>query len=1199
MSRHLSKSSACAALLLASVLSLPGQEKPVPDPSTAPKTEPAPTSSKPSRSPDQKDEALVLSPFTVQAEEDEGYSSRYTLAGTRVRTDVRDVGSSITIVTPKFMKDTNSTNLVDLLVYQPNTEVAGPGGNFLGNGDSESAGAVLYGTTRIRGLVPADNTRDLFLTNIPFDSYNSGGVDIQRGANSILFGIGSPGGIINTRVNHAGFKNTRNVEAQVATFGSTRLTADYNQVLVDQELAFRISALDKATKYQQEPAFQDDKRIFGSLRWDPRFLNRKGMKTTLEVSYEDGKIDSNLPRNAPPGDFITPFYLPMFNSVRATGLQFRSAITSAAAIPYVGNAGEQLTTAAQITTFLQGQQDSTAWRENISGQNNWIGDGFTQGISGYSKYATTAKLPGWTILGFKDRVLEDDTIFDFYNQLLDGNTKAEFQYFKALNAVFRQSFLDDTFGYELVFDRQEVHSGGRSFLDTKGYAINIDIMGTLPGGIKGGTVNPAGGTFAEVADPINPGYGRPAVFSGSRAGFNWTDDIKRTGRLTAFYDLNFKKIAGADSFLGRVFGRNTFTLLGSTYQVDTINASGRDYYTSDSFVLNNASSSSARTIYVIDYLSSAKYLTSAHNAQLSRLQDLPVPGSNQPIKIFNTTTKLYSTETFNTVINSLLPEGQRTYSAGGKRRGIVDSAALVWQGYWFDGALVPLIGYRRDTAYEKTGRAIPSQNVRNLTVANPYSPDWTLNRKGPESTVNSKTYSLVTHLPSKWRDRLPGRADISLIANKSENFDPRPGRTDVVGRALPNPQGDTKEFGVAFSLLDDKLYVKIAKYKTTIYNADVSSLSNISSLRALEIWAVQSATGHLGLNGAPAGPGNPFFGAQSNYGLSSDGHIVTYRPPGPFVGSPYLGLAGDPFPAGTLRAPYTQAELDKAYATQVAASRAYLANLPSDAFLIANGVNLEDFKSGASTIRQGSLPSAVVTGTTISKGGELELVANPVRGLNVIMNVSKTEATRVNMARSYLEYVEDRFKAFSGPAGDVRLWSNGDNETPVDPYHTSGGGPAGGGLARTSFELSIQNAIRKFQALEGSNVPEMKPWSANLTVNYAFQSDNWLKGFNVGGAYRWQDKNVIGFPVIKMADGRETEDVDHPYYGDSESTIDFWVGYNRKLTKKIDWRLRLGVRNAFYNKDLILTSVQPDGVTPGAWRIPEPRVISLSNSFDF
>ncbi|MBC9868678.1 MAG: hypothetical protein F7O42_12510, partial [Opitutae bacterium] len=58
---------------------------------------------------------------------------------------------------------------------------------------------------RIRGLSRATRTVNYFETEIPFDSYISGRLDINRGSNSFLFGLGSPGGIINTQLAQAQF----------------------------------------------------------------------------------------------------------------------------------------------------------------------------------------------------------------------------------------------------------------------------------------------------------------------------------------------------------------------------------------------------------------------------------------------------------------------------------------------------------------------------------------------------------------------------------------------------------------------------------------------------------------------------------------------------------------------------------------------------------------------------------------------------------------------------------------------------------------------------------------------------------------------------------------------------------------------------------------------------------------------------------
>ena len=75
-----------------------------------------------------------LSPFTVVGEEDTGYMATSTLAGTRIRSDLKDVAASISVATKEFMNDVNATSAQDLLVYTLGTEISGPGGNFSGAG---------------------------------------------------------------------------------------------------------------------------------------------------------------------------------------------------------------------------------------------------------------------------------------------------------------------------------------------------------------------------------------------------------------------------------------------------------------------------------------------------------------------------------------------------------------------------------------------------------------------------------------------------------------------------------------------------------------------------------------------------------------------------------------------------------------------------------------------------------------------------------------------------------------------------------------------------------------------------------------------------------------------------------------------------------------------------------------------------------
>ena len=207
-------------------------------------------------------EIVHLDPFVVSAAEDRGsYEATATMAATRIRTDLKDVGSAISVTTSQFLKDTNSRNSQDLLVYTTNTEVGGLGGNFAGLTDGltlsdHNARLAPQNNTRIRGLSAADNTRDFFLTDIAWDGFNVDRIDIQRGPNAILFGLGSPAGIVNASTNGAYFQNEGSLDFRFASFGSHRATLDFNQVLLRDELAVRLDALDDRDQVPAGPRVQ-------------------------------------------------------------------------------------------------------------------------------------------------------------------------------------------------------------------------------------------------------------------------------------------------------------------------------------------------------------------------------------------------------------------------------------------------------------------------------------------------------------------------------------------------------------------------------------------------------------------------------------------------------------------------------------------------------------------------------------------------------------------------------------------------------------------------------------------------------------------------------------------------------------------------------------------------------------------------------
>ncbi len=260
-----------------------------------------------------------LSPFTVESTEDTGYLATTTLAGTRLRTDLDDIGAAVSVLTRQFMEDIGGTDNQSVLTYATNFEVAGLSGNYQGataaGGNRETNELQLLfapqSQTRVRGLINADNTRHYFRTAVAWDGYNVSRIDLLRGPNSILFGLGEPGGVVNATTDTADLQaDNGKLSFSLDQFDATRFTLNYNKVIFEDQLAVRVAGLVENKKFRQQPAFDDDERLYITAKYKPEILNRNGMSFRLNVNYEKGNQTSNRPRTAPATDFFSAWIEP-------------------------------------------------------------------------------------------------------------------------------------------------------------------------------------------------------------------------------------------------------------------------------------------------------------------------------------------------------------------------------------------------------------------------------------------------------------------------------------------------------------------------------------------------------------------------------------------------------------------------------------------------------------------------------------------------------------------------------------------------------------------------------------------------------------------------------------------------------------------------------------------------------------------------
>ena len=264
-------------------------------------------------------EIYELSPFAVDETENVGYQATHTLAGSRLRTQLRDVGSSISILTEEMFEDTGATDASTVLSYSLNVEVGGFQGNFAnsafgqGRPDENANRINPQRNQRVRGLESATITRNFFLTEIPFDSYNTSRVTINRGPNSILFGVGSPGGVINNNLNNASAGDDfGEIVARFGGYNSYRTSFDYNKVLVEDRVAVRVAALNESQQFKQRPAYEDDERFYVATEivlFDNRDSDFFG-DMILRANIESGEITSNPVKVIPPQDDFSNWWNP-------------------------------------------------------------------------------------------------------------------------------------------------------------------------------------------------------------------------------------------------------------------------------------------------------------------------------------------------------------------------------------------------------------------------------------------------------------------------------------------------------------------------------------------------------------------------------------------------------------------------------------------------------------------------------------------------------------------------------------------------------------------------------------------------------------------------------------------------------------------------------------------------------------------------
>ncbi len=245
--------------------------------------------------------AVVLSPFEVRTDGDIGYVATNSLAGSRLNAALRDTPAIIDVFTREFLTDIGATNLEQAMVYANNSQIDDGDAERVNSGLTQTGASNSF-RFRSRGIL-GNTTRNYFETRLSTNFYNVERLDDSRGPNSVLFGIGSAGGIVNNSPKRAQLgARTAELQFQGDNFGSFRTAVDVNLPLVARKFGVRLNAL-----HDGKETWRD---YLGTTRRAATLAAtyRPFAATEVRFDAEKGEVRGTIGRNYPVNDGITRWW---------------------------------------------------------------------------------------------------------------------------------------------------------------------------------------------------------------------------------------------------------------------------------------------------------------------------------------------------------------------------------------------------------------------------------------------------------------------------------------------------------------------------------------------------------------------------------------------------------------------------------------------------------------------------------------------------------------------------------------------------------------------------------------------------------------------------------------------------------------------------------------------------------------------------
>ena len=1188
-------------------------------------------------------EAVQLSPFIVSEDAEQGYHAQNTLAGTRLKSSLDDIASSVQVVTTQFLDDTGVTNLQELLVYTTNTEIGGDGGNFSGlpgltDIRTDDITTEPHLTNRIRGLFQADLTRDYFKTVIPTDSYNTSRVEINRGSNAVLFGLGSPAGIINTGLIKADFKNRGKVKIRIGEQSSLRSELDINRVIMPDKLSLRVAGVTENHNYRQRPAYEDHDRMFLAGTWRP------GKNITVRASYETGRIRANRPENIAPKESISSWLLagkPLYHSGVAEFTPDKMPFIEfpdGRRVPYNGvrvdldgdgvlDVVDPANISANNLALTILKPDGTLWNE---GQ-------FLVDANGNVTAPPFARMPGAPF-----------TRIPINNARIQSHTMAVWSDTSSVNP--------DTVGFQ-------GQSNGT-------YHVNGDALNGLLGRAFDAPLDPA---FALGGDGVNEsslfysvrniqeaysGFGGRQGFV-SNAPFDFAHNL--LAGTTSFQEQDFESFNTSveQTFFKNAMGfelaydkQSYFALGYNPFQVDATSIKvdinlmlpdgrfnpnvGRPYIYSRGPLRQRTEDQEtlrATGFFELDFKRMARdgwarrlgrhvFTVFANNQKNDRFSVQRFQGwddaalmragnsstnirsfGNQPAHLLYVGPSLLDVPAITDLAqlgDMQLPPLQRM--DGAKLWRPTDVATVQ---FWDPGVRPGTVDLPATTA---TGSDVILANgklvEKTISFGEAFGGDNLIEEEIDSYAVVAQSYLLDDVIVGT----VGFRSDevVQLLYNTPT--------IDNLGRSIPSrlKEGGASETRVkaerwswgVVGHLPDRIRLPFGS-KPSLHYSESSNFQPVAGLVDYKNRPIGSPNGETTEKGV----------SLSMFGGKLFARLNFYE----------TGLVGRPTPAGEFDG---VVRLNHVFNANAAFQQALAVEVDNPELAALNrsfGLTLinslsegeKDRLNPFITYDDNGIPVAADhnreatardTDDVIAKGKELEVVYSPNPNWRFMLNVGQQETIKANSySHSYDELVAERAAIAATPipgfewltmgeaAASGTSLNAGTFDLPNQVYQLNPGVQTA--AAAFSNRMSV---FREARLLDGTTSTEQREWRVNFVANYSF-TEGKLKGLGLGGGYRWQSEAVIGYASMTTEDGIVVSDVSRPFLDHGRKDIDLWARYKLPLFRKyFDWSLQLNVRNAFTSADEVIgVRMQGDGVTPERVTYAPPRAFFLTSTFEF